>query len=209
MTLPLRDFFNAAFESKREINYATEEVVEDWVSPEQSQSGDDLRPRYRRDGTQRLAEGTGVMKKGGAYTPPEAGSNYRVFPNAKQARGAGSHSGIEMVDLSEAPHNPFRHGSSAIEPELSEMKESEPDSEETATIGSNLFRAPAADVAPEPPNKHRDTKTWQWEVKGEKDSELEMVNDGSVKSCINQARDMLGYPTEIPADGIWLPVTLT
>lgn len=206
VTLPLRDFFLAAFHSKRNINYVTEEVLDDWVAPEHPERAPDgLRARSRRDGTGRLAEGTGVLKKGGAYTHPEAGTNYREFANASQVAAADNDSGdvvIEMVDIGSNNRNPFRHGTSAaVEPELSEALDPERD----ATIGSNLFEAKADDDHTVEVAQPAGSAPLRWEMQGQR-ANTQTENEVSVTSCISKAREMMGYPTEVAEDAIWLTV---
>lgn len=205
VTLPLRDFFLAAFHSKRDINYVTEEVLDEWVAPEHPERAPDgLRARSRRDGTGRLAEGTGVLKKGGAYTHPEAGTNYREFANANQVAAADNDSGdvvIEMVDMGSNNRNPFRHGTSAaVEPELSEALDPERD----ATIGSNLFEAKADDRTVEVAQP-AGSAPLRWDMQGQR-ANTQTENEVSVTSCISKAREMMGYPTEVAEDAIWLPL---
>ena len=202
VTLPLRDFFLAAFHSKRDINYVTEEVLDEWVAPEHPERAPDgLRARGRRDGTGRLAEGTGVLKKGGAYTHPEAGTNYREFANANQVAAAGNDSGdvvIEMVDMGSNNRNPFRHGTNSVETEHALDR---------ATIGDHLFEAKADDDTVEVAQRAGPPLSELfWERQGEIAYKQKKENEVSVTSCISKAREMMGYPTEVAKDAIWLPV---
>ena len=199
VTLPLRDFFNAAYQSKQEINYVTEAVVDDWISPDNNHDGrvpENLRARGRRDGTQRLAEGTGVMKKGGAYAAPDD-AKYRVFSQPTQesadVNGMGD---IELVNVG-ATSNPFRYESK------SEALDAESAQTEAATNGSKPFEG--LDTAHTSEAETQSDADCRWEVKGER-AKPETEKEGGVKFCIGKARGMLGYPTEVPADAIWLPV---
>ena len=197
ITLPLRDFFNAAYQSKQVINYANEAVVPDWVSLDDHRDGpvpEDLRARGRRDGTKRLAEGTGVMKKGGAYAAPDD-AKYREFSQPTQQPGAGNDAGgIELTEM-HSERNPFRYKSQ------NDSLEVESKQTEAATIGSSSLEG--VDDANTSGAETQSNADCTWEVRGEK---AEPEKEGGVKFCIGKARGMMGYPTEVPGDAIWLPV---